>query len=271
MRNLLTSCVKWDGTGKLYGRSFYFFQNILRLLGCIFLLLAPSLIFSNGIYIGLDNQVLWLQAKEMHANLVYSNRSAPLNRLGTFNIKDHGVGVNGGLTVGYAFNRRSRWFSEIRLGLVANHSLLSSTVKGHWEYTLYLPANHYNYQYSINSTQLGLQLSTDVYHWHYFAPYVSVGVGVDWLKSGNFSITPIDNADLSSFHFVGARKRNLYYSGEIGIRYRRDHYALSLGYIYQSLGKVNSGQGQTDVGSIAPAVMDKVHAQGVALQWSYYF
>ena len=229
-----------------------------------------TLIFSNW-YVGVNSQITLPYASGTHSDLTYTNRKAPFNKVGTFDVNGEDIGTSLGIVAGYAMQRPSKWFSETRLSLQGSHTLLAPSIKGRWNYTLFSPAATYDYRYDVETSLLGVNVETDIYQWGSIAPFIGAGMGIDWLKSEHFSTAPVNNASTVSYRFVGSRNRNIYYQGELGMRYRSHQYAVSLAYVYQYLGKVNSGQGETAVGAIAPAIEDKLQQHSLQLQINYYF
>ena len=220
-------------------------------------------------FVGLDGQLTLLHATGTTTGLEYSNRPGRL--VGDFVPNGNSTGFAGGLSAGYAWHRMKRWFNTIQLSLEGMQTLSSPKVSGHWTYTLYSPFDEYRYAYQVKIKTLGIKLSTNIYRQNHIAPFIGIGLGVDWLTISHFEKTPINDADEVSFHFTGAEKRNLYYQGEFGLRYLIKKYTISVSYVYQYLGKVNTGGGQTAVGALSPAIENTLQSHNIRLNVSYYF
>ena len=221
------------------------------------------------IYVGLQTEYESINPKGNHSNLSFIS---PTANLGTFTVNNKSAGVGLGLQVGYHTPlRNSHWLSGYSFGAVGSWSALSSVIKGQWEYTLHSPSNYYHYNYEVAHGLIGASLLVDIYTQGAFSAFAGPGIGVDWLQSKHFEKNPIGSADVVTFSFLGDRRANVYYEGQLGLRYSYKTWSFSLAYVYRDLGKVSTGEGRTDAGSVAPALKDKVRTQNAQLVVRYYF
>ena len=193
-------------------------------------------------YLGVGGGV---QATEVNDSLNVANGSgfpAPYNldSLSTKTQSSALLGVEGG----YRWQRDNLWLPAYSLGLRYKH--LFSTDIGNQVIQYSTPEfTNYNYHWKISSDALLLSTKLNLFQSGYFLPYLNGGIGVAFNHTSSYSeaaltgVTPrispaFSNHDKTAFTYIlGA-----------GVDWQPyPQFIMSLGYEFQDLGNLSSGNG----------------------------
>ena len=174
-----------------------------------------------------------------------SNYPPPQN-LDQFSIDNHSFGGLLQVSTGYRWERDHDWFPGSMLGLTYQH-LFNSNINGN--VTQYSDPEFTNYSYQWGGTT-NLVLVTEklnLYQTKHWSPYASVGIGIALNETGQYTesaftgVTPRISPD-----YAGGSTSNFAYQFGVGLDYQLNaSWLLSVGYLYQNIGTLESGIGQS--------------------------
>jgi len=116
------------------------------LLGCSIAHASDRAHDNSHAFAGLEAGSVFLSPNGHHTGRRFTNVSA---NLGNFAVASGTNGFNVGAFAGYEIDTNRSWLSAYRVDLEATQTLAKMSVRGHWDYTLHEPANHYRYRYSL--------------------------------------------------------------------------------------------------------------------------
>lgn len=172
-----------------------------------------------------------------------SDFPAPQN-VDLFSVKNGSTSGIFFLSAGHRWERDDDWFSAYSLGIYYQY-LFNQNIMGTIEQYSEPQFLNYAYQWGGSSSVVLLSGKLNVYQLDKWSPYVALGLGVALNQTASYSetayagVTPRDNPDYSS-----GTTSNFAYQLGVGIDYQATQaWILSLGYVYQNIGNMQSGPG----------------------------
>lgn len=147
---------------------------------------------------------------------------------------------------GQSWRQDNRWFPNYYLGLRYQH-LFSSNVKGSvTQYSLPSTLN-YNYTWSVSTDVLSAYTKLDLVTLGPIMPYVNVGVGASFNRSGTYKEAALPGVTprISPNYAAGTQSSFAYDVGAGLDVALKPNVVFALGYDYQNLGALRSGSGQS--------------------------
>lgn len=151
-----------------------------------------------------------------------------------------------GISAGYRWQRNEQTLPSYSLALRYQH-LFTQPIKGTIDQYSLPQFNNYSYSWGIEADVISLYSKIDLMNYKNLMPYVDVGLGVSFNQSTTYQETAFVNVTPRiSPAFVSHTRAQFAYNVGAGLDYQiRPQVIVSLGYEYQSFGRVSSGSGQT--------------------------
>jgi len=132
--------------------------------------------------------------------------------------------------------------NAVQIG-ISYHDITKMGVNGSLEQGISPPFTPFNYNYSINSSQLLVEAKL-LHQWNkLFYPYLTGGIGAGFNKATNYS-TNVPNYLTLTPYYSDKSSTSLSYSVGLGINFLKfQPIAIGLGYRFSDLGQVKLGNG----------------------------
>jgi opacity protein-like surface antigen len=175
------------------------------------------------------------------------------------------------LSGGLLWATQKSWLPYYSAGLEYYYGSTAS-IKGNVDqFSLPMFQNNYRYGYQVYRHVLRLVGKADLYRWGDVMPYAELGLGAGWNNSGNYAeraaveVTPRVNPG-----FGTKVRTNFNYEVGGGLEYeiQKDMW-VSLGYRYDWLGKIKTGNGKDTFGE--SHLYNKLYAHALLVRIRYAF
>lgn len=197
----------------------------------------------SGWFIGAAGGALWANLP----NMMTVNNGAPVPyNLDRYDVESNGAHGLLALMGGYKWARQSQWLSGIALAL-RYQRLFAKSLDGFAITQYFLPQfRNYIYSWALSTDLITLYSKIDLFHYQRFTPFIDVGVGIAMNHARRFHEVALSGVTPRiSPAFLNRTHNNLAYNIGLGVDYAlASQLTVSLGYDYQYLGAVKSGNGR---------------------------
>mgnify|MGYP003639732179 CR=1 FL=1 len=146
---------------------------------------------------------------------------------------------------GYRWDTENKWLPHYSVAFRYQH--LNASAAGGQIQLFSLPSfTNYDYNLSLGSNVFSVSGKVNVYEWRNFSPYVSFGLGLASTSVSNYKENEIDGGDprIDGPAFNDHTNNNFMFNVGLGVDYNiTQQLIVSLGYEYENLGKITSGNG----------------------------
>lgn len=173
---------------------------------------------------------------------------------------------------GYQWQRNADWLPAYSLSLNHMNSLSNAKINGVIYQNSLPDAGNFSFNYKISTQLLMLKLKADIYRFHQFMPFVSVGGGMAFNKASDYSTSPIpgQTAMVQEDGFASRTTTQFAKSIGAGVDWAiTNKLQATLGYEYTSYGDVETGTGTTALAN--NHLTQKLTSNAFGLQLAYFF
>ena len=151
------------------------------------------------------------------------------------------------LAIGYQWLAQRHWFPSYSLAVRYTY-LFSTQIDGRISLMGGQFPNCYHYSYRINAQNIMAIAKFDIYNWHQFKPYITIGIGGSRNTFSNYNENVIVGPKFRPEIPPGYNKKttnNLAYSLGAGFTYQwSKHWQTGFEYQWQNLGDIESTYGK---------------------------
>jgi opacity protein-like surface antigen len=204
---------------------------------------SPAVVSPGPWFVGVSAGVAW-PGLPNSATVPNGFPFAPPQNLDLFSIQVPSAAATWALNVGYRWVRSTAFFPLMSLALRYAH-INAFNASGLIEVASDPLYTNYSYSAKISPNIFTLFGKIDIYNFHSFLPYISLGLGESWNTFTNYTQQGInDTYSQPGTQFGDNTTARFTYNFGVGIDYLiNPRSTLSLGYEYADLGKVISGNG----------------------------
>lgn len=202
----------------------------------------PYSLLPHGWLLNIDGGAAW---PYVHKDLYVRNGASIASGLGL----DHFTGnspTNGmiGAMAAYKWVWGCSWFPGISLGVRYQH-FFSDSVQGYIDQFGLIMFRNYQYSFDISADLISLYSKLDIFYVDKFFFYIDGGVGAAFNHAGNFSETALPGVIPRISPAWGPHDQtNVAYTIGAGLDYLlTQQLTLNVGYDYQNLGRMHTGNG----------------------------
>jgi len=176
-----------------------------------------------------------------------------------------------GASVGRRWQRDNNWLPALSVGVLYEY-FWANNVGGTITQFSIPQFNNYNYTWNTASNVVLASAKLNLFQYNWLSPYVNGGLGGAFNRASSYRemAFPEVTARVSP-GFAANTSHQFAYNAGVGVDFQcASQFLLSIGYLYQDLGKVSSGQG-TQSWEGQSLNLGKYHSHGVMASVTYLF